>query len=840
MLSLTLPLAMLATLASMAGLETRISDPRLARSATYLVHLLQALPFLALAFLFIIDDQSYLYVIKYGSAEMPLKYRISALWAAREGPILLWAGWMGLVSALGCIGTETGKQRMTRLLMNGWALTLLLIAASMNPFERIPENTSVFGLGLNPLLQTDLMVIHPPLIFLFYSVCLLIGAITLSEMFCREGQWDAKAFLEQIRAPSRWAFGIGTLGIGLGGLWAYTVLDWGGYWAWDPVETASMLPWIGVMVLLHLRLKPGRVPRELCLLAGLIPAWFAVMATTVTRAGGVWAASVHSFVIASGGAVPEGVWGRLMLLRTDGAAGVEVMVYLLLMLGIYSAYAAHVLGSRLPQSHSASRYTPWALAVIPLGPALLALGLMERQDGTVREVWEVIPIWIPILLVCLLPPLLVLGSNLAELARRLRSEPAGGLLLLGMLGTTVWLGDPILGGVLLLAALLTVATEDGRADWRWMVIGVAALLFASWANIIEVIPAGVGILFMLSPWLIAKQPEEEEQGRPANLGKLVLWAPLVLLPAYLLLAWMILLNSIDGVQFEAHELYGAPLILVMLSAMTAYGWLTRIPRERILPLLFGTILLSLLLAWTLGDSLPADSSAELAGPFIRGHLVWFLLPMTLLALPAIGGLLLGGLSRLRESRSENRRGSSAWRTAAAHTIHAGLILLLIGHLFATTLVDRTDASHQVSLFVDTPVEYGSLSYTFRELVMLNSSEDEFDARFDVGDGYIGAVIDVSGDDGVITTIEPGMLRFDQTWQSFPRSEVDRIVRSTGDVIIVFDFSQSQAMQQMAQSDLESVDRVRVTIYELPGSHLVWAGWSLMLLGSSMLIAHRKP
>ena len=69
------------------------------------------------------------------------------------------------------------------------------------------------------------------------------------------------------------------------------------------------------------------------------------------------------------------------------------------------------------------------------------------------------------------------------------------------------------------------------------------------------------------------------------------------------------------------------------------------------------------------------------------------------------------------------------------------------------------------------------------------------------------------------------------------AEADRMVRPTGDVIVVFDFSQSQAMQQMAQAGLDSVNQIRVTIYELPGSHLVWAGWSLMLLGSCMLITH---
>ena len=83
-----------------------------------------------------------------------------------------------------------------------------------------------------------------------------------------------------------------TLGIGLGGLWAYLILDWGGYWAWDPVETGSFLPWLALVMIVHLRTRPGKVRPEVWIGGGLATGVLALFATTVTRAGGVWASSV--------------------------------------------------------------------------------------------------------------------------------------------------------------------------------------------------------------------------------------------------------------------------------------------------------------------------------------------------------------------------------------------------------------------------------------------------------------------------------------------------------------------------------------------------------------------
>ena len=157
-----------------------------------------------------------------------------------------------------------------------------------------------------------------------------------------------------------------TLGIGLGGLWAYLILDWGGYWAWDPVETGSFLPWLALVMIVHLRTRPGTVRPEVWIGGGLITGALALFATTVTRAGGVWASSVHTFVTSDTSTPPSDVFGRLMILRDD-PAGTEVMTYVVwmfLLVGCWLAVQRSV-ASRRPLRLQQS----WVVAA----PAVLAL-----------------------------------------------------------------------------------------------------------------------------------------------------------------------------------------------------------------------------------------------------------------------------------------------------------------------------------------------------------------------------------------------------------------------------------------------------------------------------------
>ena len=173
MYSLLIPLAIIASV-------FWIFRPEFVR----LVSLIIALPFFGLAFAFMLNDTSLLHVASNGGENLPLKYRFAATWSAREGPLLLWAAWMALLAHLYAkpmIGESKFLASIRLRFMGGFALTLLFLGAMMEPFQTTP--TGFQGRGLNELLQTDLMVIHPPLIFLAYAYCIMLSCIGLTAFW---------------------------------------------------------------------------------------------------------------------------------------------------------------------------------------------------------------------------------------------------------------------------------------------------------------------------------------------------------------------------------------------------------------------------------------------------------------------------------------------------------------------------------------------------------------------------------------------------------------------------------------------------------------------------------
>ena len=155
---------------ALACLGVLFAKPSISGIPRTLLHLLISAPFFTLVYLFIVNDTSILVVAANGGSDLPLKYKIAATWAAREGPILLWAGLMGALSLVygSNLSGESAESREFRLrLAHGFTALLIILAMNLKPFELAP--TGQFFAGLNPLLQTDLMVIHPPLIFFAYS-----------------------------------------------------------------------------------------------------------------------------------------------------------------------------------------------------------------------------------------------------------------------------------------------------------------------------------------------------------------------------------------------------------------------------------------------------------------------------------------------------------------------------------------------------------------------------------------------------------------------------------------------------------------------------------------------
>jgi cytochrome c-type biogenesis protein CcmF len=296
-LSLAILAAVSAVLASFAA--ARFGSDRLITVSKALMAALAGLlsvAVFALAIALISSDFRIAYVGHYTERALPLGYKLAALWAGQEGSILLW-GWLlavlctiFAVSRRDLRGDAEGSAVMATLGINaGFFAALLLFAA--NPFK-LADAVPADGRGLNPLLQDPAMIAHPPVLFLGYAgytipFALLIGALVAGR---RDNQWLA--------GTRRWLLASWlflTAGILLGAQWAYVELGWGGYWAWDPVENASLLPWLTGTALLHSIMIQQHRGMFKKWNATLIAASFVlcIFGTYLTRSGVIQ--SVHAF-----------------------------------------------------------------------------------------------------------------------------------------------------------------------------------------------------------------------------------------------------------------------------------------------------------------------------------------------------------------------------------------------------------------------------------------------------------------------------------------------------------------------------------------------------------------
>jgi cytochrome c-type biogenesis protein CcmF len=241
----------------------------------------------------LVHDFRFDYVIGYSSRDLPLLYLISSFWAGQQGTFLLWALLAALVGypLFRKGGWEPAAVATAYLPTVGFLLVLMLDPGG-NPF-RLAQHVPPDGRGLNMLLQDPWMASHPPLVFLGYAAMAVPAALAMVSLFKRRDDgWLVPAL--------RWSLlaylGLGA-GIVLGGFWAYKVLGWGGYWGWDPVENASLVPWLAVTALIHglvVQKGSGALRRSnwILALAGYV---LVLYATFLTRSGVLADFSVHSF-----------------------------------------------------------------------------------------------------------------------------------------------------------------------------------------------------------------------------------------------------------------------------------------------------------------------------------------------------------------------------------------------------------------------------------------------------------------------------------------------------------------------------------------------------------------
>src|SRR5579859_6270554 len=274
------------------------------------------------------SDFRYAYVAEHSNRAMPILYKFAAWWGGQEGSLLFWS-W--LLSNYVAVVTFTNRKKhrdmmpyVTAVLLGVQSFFLLLNNFIANPFRMLAADGRVIaidalkdGNGLSPLLQYPAMAIHPPMLYLGYVGFTVPFAFAIGSLITRQ---PGDGWIHTTRRWTMVTWLFQSCGIVLGAAWAYHVLGWGGYWGWDPVENASLLPWLGGTAFLHSVMMQEKKGMMKVWNMVLVSATFflCILGTFLTRSGVV--NSVHAFAQS-----PIGKYFVVFM-----AAGIAATIYLIL------------------------------------------------------------------------------------------------------------------------------------------------------------------------------------------------------------------------------------------------------------------------------------------------------------------------------------------------------------------------------------------------------------------------------------------------------------------------------------------------------------------------------
>lgn len=275
-----------------------------ARSALELHLIAVSICVVILLYMLVTADFSIVYVAEHVNLQLPVFYRLTSLWAGQAGSMLWWNFLVVLFSYLAILHIRKAEPAL-----EAWMIVILMslslfftaigcFAPSSDPFRVFQEGEKLFahaeGRGLNPLLQHWAMIIHPPILYLGYVSFAVPFAIAMAALLNSQSA-SPVAWIKHVRRWTLFSWFFLGVGILLGGKWAYEELGWGGYWAWDPVENASLMPWLTATAFLHSIIVQER--------RGMLKVWnmvlvsisfiMTVVGTALTRSGVVQ--SVHAF-----------------------------------------------------------------------------------------------------------------------------------------------------------------------------------------------------------------------------------------------------------------------------------------------------------------------------------------------------------------------------------------------------------------------------------------------------------------------------------------------------------------------------------------------------------------
>ena len=459
----------------------------LARPLTMALFLCLSIAFGSLFYLFAVNDFSVQYVVNNSNTQLPLYYRLSAVWGSHEGSLLLWIWLLSLWSAaVALLSRHLPQEAVARVLGIMGLISIgfiLFVLFTSNPFNRTFPDFPVDGRELNPMLQDIGLIFHPPLLYMGYVGFSVAFAFAIASLMT--GKLDS-AWARWSRPWTMAAWVFLTIGIVLGSWWAYYELGWGGWWFWDPVENSSFMPWLAGTALIHslaVTEKRGSFKAWTVLLA-ILAFSLSLLGTFLVRSGIL--VSVHAFA-------------------ADPTRGLYILAYLVIVIGGSLALYAYK-GNQIRSRDNAEKYSResmlllnnillmTALSVVFLGTLL---PLVHKQLG-LGTISIGAPFFDQMFLIIMTPFALLLGIGPLVKWRRdqfsaIRTPVVVSVILMAIGGFALpyWLQDRItLSAVLgtmmtLIIVLLSLYEMQQRATYReGFFKGITKLSRSHWGMIL--------------------------------------------------------------------------------------------------------------------------------------------------------------------------------------------------------------------------------------------------------------------------------------------------------------------------------------------------------------------
>ena len=301
--------------------------------------------YLGLILCFVNNDFTVLYVANNSNSSLPLLYKISAAWSAHEGSLLLWC----LILSIWTMLVAVNRQKIAAIFLGRIiailciinAAFLLFTIASSNPFIRIIDAMVIDGNDLNPLLQDLALIIHPPILYLGYTGFAVPFAFAIAVLFGKNQFSSVAVWANYLKVWILLPWIFLSLGIALGSWWAYYELGWGGWWAWDPVENVSFMPWLAGLALIHVNIVAIKQQKllGLCLLLCITNFCLSLLGGFLVRSGIL--SSIHAFA-------------------TDPIRGIYILLFMCLVIGstlfLYARKSKHFTAKNLFYATSREGY----------------------------------------------------------------------------------------------------------------------------------------------------------------------------------------------------------------------------------------------------------------------------------------------------------------------------------------------------------------------------------------------------------------------------------------------------------------------------------------------------